>query len=76
MDQREYYDCKPGSNCQTEGRPLPVDSLQDKITGCEDCASIHSAMKIRTEYDQFWIKFYNNKAQNFQTDLLSLQFQR
>ena len=43
---------------------------------CDDCASIHSAFKIRTKYDQYWLKFYNQKAQNFDSDVMKLQFLR
>jgi hypothetical protein len=31
-------------------------------------------VKYRTFYDQYWTKFYNQKSQNYDTDLLSLQF--
>jgi len=72
--QREYYECRPGSNCQSDGLPLPINALQDTVTGCTECASIHSAMNIRTKFDKFWIKFYNGKAQSVPTDLMTLQF--
>lgn len=76
MTSREFYQCPPGSNCTSFGLPIAAKTVQDVQTGCNDCASIHSSMKIRTKYDQFWLKFYNEKAQNFESDLLKLQFLR
>jgi hypothetical protein len=33
-------------------------------------------MKIRTKFDQYWLKFYNQKSQNFDSDVMKLQFLR
>jgi len=73
---REYYQCPPGSNCVTHGLPLQAKTLQDVQTPCSECASIHSAFTIRTPYDQYWLKFYNAKAQQFSSNVMDLQFQR
>jgi hypothetical protein len=29
---------------------------------------------VRTSYDQYWLKFYNNRSNNFETNLMTLQF--
>jgi hypothetical protein len=73
---KEFYQCPPGSNCASMGLPVAANTVQDVITGCDDCVSIHSAFKIRTKYDQYWLKFYNQKAQNFDSDVMKLQFLR
>lgn len=68
----ENYDCR--DNCPTSAIIEDVKNVQNLYSPCEDCASIYNAGKIRTAYDKFWIKFYNNKAQNTPTDLFDLQF--
>lgn len=73
---KEFYQCPPGSNCASMGLPVAANTVQDVQTGCDDCVSIHSAFKIRTKYDQYWLKFYNQKAQNFDSDVMKLQFLR
>lgn len=73
---KEFYQCPPGSNCQTYGLPVAAKTVQQIQTGCDDCASIHKATQIRTKYDQYWLKFYNHKAQQFNSDLMTLQFLR
>jgi len=75
-DSKEFYQCPPGSNCGSAGLPLAAKTLQEVHSGCPDCASIHASMKIRTDYDQHWLRFYNQRAQNFDTDLMKLRFLR
>jgi hypothetical protein len=68
---QENYGCQ---NCAAEPINSTGDSLQNLYSPCTECSSIYNARKIRTAYDQFWLKFYNNKAQNTATDLMDLQF--
>ena len=72
----EHYGVNNNNNYNTNAMPLdaPVNTLQNTQTSCTDCASIYNAKKIRTDYDRFWMQFYNNKAQNTSTDLMDLQF--
>jgi len=75
-DQKEHYGASNNDNYTTNAMPIvaPITTLQDTQTSCTDCASIYNAKKIRTDYDRFWMQFYNNKAQNTPTDLMDLQF--
>jgi hypothetical protein len=66
---KENYDC-----CPSSAKNEHVKKLQNLSTPCGECASIYYAKKNRTDYDKFWIKFYNTKAQNTPTNLLDLQF--
>jgi len=70
---KENYQCS-GSTCPTHPMNEDVGQVQNLYSPCEECSSIHNAKKIRTAYDKFWLQFYNNKAQQANTDLLDLQF--
>lgn len=67
----ENYDC---NNCPAAVKSEEVKNLQKMVSPCSECASIYHAKKIRTDYDKFWLNFYNTKAQNTPTNLLDLQF--
>jgi len=58
----------------TTGKFDRTDQVQTLYSPCEECASIYQAKDIRTKYDQFWINYYNQKAQSNPTDLLELTF--
>lgn len=75
-NSRESYDYPPYTNGSFYGKAVPPNEIQNTLTPCSDCYSIHQANKNRTDYDRFWLKFYNNKAQNYDTDLMKLQFSR
>lgn len=70
----EKYNYKPGSNGTFAGYPLPDKDTGKEVTACTECLAVRNAFAIRTEYDKYFMEFYNNKAQNFETDLLALQF--
>ena len=71
---QENYQCSSNSNCAAMPINSAANTTQDLYTPCTECSSIYNARKIRTSYDKFWLKFYNNKAQNTATDLMDLQF--
>ena len=50
------------------------DQVQKLYSPCQECVGIHQAKQIRTAFDQFWIQYYNQKAQSNPTNLLELQF--
>jgi len=67
----ESYSC---SNCPTIGKNDRADQIQNVYTPCADCGSIYLAKKVRTSYDQYWMNFYDTKAQNTSYNLMNLQF--
>jgi hypothetical protein len=67
----ENYDC---TDCPADPKNEVVKQVGDTYSPCMECTSIYDAKKIRTNYDQYWLQFYNTKAQNTSTDLLDLQF--
>lgn len=70
-------DCRTNSKesyTGTQGIFDRNDQVQQLYSPCEECSSIYQAKKIRTPYDQFWINYYNHKAQSNVTNLLDLQF--
>jgi predicted RNA-binding Zn-ribbon protein involved in translation (DUF1610 family) len=67
----ENYDCP---NCPSDAKNENVNELQKVYTPCPECGGIYLAKKIRTQYDNYWISYYNNKAQNYPTNLMNLQF--
>lgn len=70
----EKYENSPGSNGTFEGNKVLEKNTEKEITGCTECLATRNAYAIRTEYDKYFMEIYNNKAQNFETDLLELQF--
>jgi len=53
------------------------DTLQqtgDLYSPCASCPLIKAVQADRTDYDKFWLRFYNQKASATNYDLLSLQF--
>ncbi len=70
---RENYATPPGTNGDFGGH-----AVMEKKTG-KPLSAYHSdsfgkAAHERTEYDKYWLMFYNQKAANFKTDLLKLEF--
>ena len=70
----EKYDYTPGSNGTFGGDPIQQKETGKDVTACTECLATRNAFVIRTDYDKYFMEVYNNKAQNFETDLLGLQF--
>lgn len=41
---------------------------------CENCPLLYQVRDQRTDYDKYWLQFYNAKAAATNYDLLTLQF--
>ena len=70
---RENYDLPPGTNGYFAGHPV-LEKKTGKPISAYDSSSFMKATKIRTDYDKYWLTFYNQKAANFKTNLLTMEF--
>ncbi len=74
MDRKEYYQCSPGTNCKTDSHPTELKDVGTSLSSNPTSPKLLKAVKERTAYDQYWLKFYNSRSSNYETNLMSLQF--
>lgn len=74
MEQREYYQCPQGTNCWAAGSPVEAKRIGQSLSANQSSSDFLKATKVRTAYDQYWLKFYNNRSNNYETNLMTLQF--
>jgi hypothetical protein len=74
MEQREYYQCPPGTNCWAAGKPVDEKRTGKSLSANPSSPDFLKATKVRTAYDQYWLKFYNNRSNNYETNMMTLQF--
>ena len=58
------------------GKYDTAQQVQQLYSPCEECSSIYEAKAVRTKYDQFWINYYNHKANQASTNLIDLHFEK
>lgn len=74
MERKEYYQCPPGTNCWAGGDPLKNKNTVKSISANPTSPNFLKATKVRTAYDQHWLKFYNSRSNNYETNMMTLQF--
>lgn len=74
MERREYYQCPPGTNCSAAGDPVKEKNTGKSLSANPSSPNFLKATKVRTTYDQYWLKFYNSRSNNYETDMMTLQF--
>ena len=69
----ENYAYPPGSNGKFAGHPVKEMKTGQPVSAYNS-SSFQKSFNIRTDYDKYWLTFYNQKSANFPTDLLTMEF--